>query len=169
MKKMDLEERLILYLKQQKLYDEINQNLLAHKVVDRDMQGNLFTEFRIYLYGNLIDVRRRPFKVFDGENNSIIKFSLNDWFNDTGYVHKSNFQGLCEVIMKKFNIKFNDPIDFSGTSKAELKERLAIVTKRIVTLESMRISLIDQLRLLEDEPPYQKQLGSLNDKKKDTN
>lgn len=169
MKKMDLEERLILYLKQQKLYDEINQNLLAHKVVDRDMQGNLFTEFRIYLYGNLIDVRRRPFKVFDGENNSIIKFSLNDWFNDTGYVHKSNFQGLCEVIMKKFNIKFNDPIDFSETSKAELEERLAIVTKRIVTLESMRISLIDQLRLLEDEPPYQKQLGSLNDKRKDTN
>lgn len=169
MKKMDLEERLILYLKQQKLYDEINQNLLAHKVVDRDMQGNLFTEFRIYLYGNLIDVRRRPFKVFDGENNSIIKFSLNDWFNDTGFVHRSNFQGLCEVIMKKFNIKFTDPIDFSGTSKAELEERLAIVTNRIVTLESMRISLIDQLRLLEDEPPYQKQLGSLNDKKKDTN
>lgn len=169
MKKMDLEERLILYLKQQKLYDEINQNLLAHKVVDRDMQGNLFTEFRIYLYGNLIDVRRRPFKTFDGENNSIIKFSLNDWFNDTGFVHRSNFQGLCEVIMKKFNIKFTDTIDFSGTSKVELEERLAIVTKRIFTLESMRISLMDQLRLLEDEPPYQKQLGSLNDKNKDTN
>lgn len=168
MKKMDLEERLILYLKQQKLYDEINQNLLAYKVVDRDMQGNLYTEFRIYLYGNLIDVRRRPFKMLDGEKNSIIKFSLNDWFDDIGFVHKSDFQGLCEVIMKKFNIKFTDPIDFSEASKEEIEERLANVINRIVALESIRIRLMDQLSLL-NKNSYQKQLGSLNNKKKDTN